>query len=45
VAEGAKVVEVDPRGDLSKVYGLGPRPTQIAEGVIEAIHSSDLAAR
>lgn len=44
VAEGAKVVEVDPRGDLSKVYGLGPRPNQIAEGVLEAIRSSEVAA-
>ena len=37
VAEGAKVIEVDPRGDLSKVYGIGPRPRRIAEGVLEAI--------
>ncbi len=33
----AKVIEVDPRADLSKVYGLGPRPTRIAEGVLEAV--------
>ena len=26
VAVGAKVVEVDPRGDLTKVLGIGPRP-------------------
>ena len=37
VAPGAKVVEVDPRGDLTKVYGIGPRPRRIAEGVLEAI--------
>ena len=37
VAAGAKVVEVDPRGDLTKVYGIGPRPRRIAEGVLEAI--------
>jgi xanthine dehydrogenase accessory factor len=37
VAEGAKVIEVDPRGDLTKVYGIGPRPRRIAEGVLEAI--------
>lgn len=37
VAAGAKVIEVDPRGDLTKVYGIGPRPRRIAEGVLEAI--------
>ena len=34
---GAKVVEVDPRGDLTKVVGIGPRPRRIAEGVLEAM--------
>ena len=34
---GAKVVEVDPRGDPTKVFGIGPRPPRIAEGVVEAI--------
>ncbi|HEV2777311.1 MAG TPA: hypothetical protein VGV90_17110 [Solirubrobacteraceae bacterium] len=37
VADGAKVVEVDPRGDLTKVYGIGPRPRRIAEGVLAAM--------
>ena len=37
VAAGAKVIEVDPRGDLSKVLGIGPRPRRIAEGVLEAM--------
>ena len=37
VARGAKVLEVDPRGDLSKVFGIGPRPRRIAEGVLEAV--------
>lgn len=37
VAEGAKVLEVDPRGDLTKVFGIGPRPRRIAEGVLEAV--------
>ena len=37
VAAGAKVIEVDPRGDLSKVYGVGPRPRRIAEGGAAAI--------
>jgi xanthine dehydrogenase accessory factor len=37
VAAGAKVVEVDPRGDLTKVFGIGPRPRRIAEGVLDAM--------
>ncbi len=37
VDRGAKVVEVDPRGDLTKVFGIGPRPARIAEGVLAAI--------
>jgi xanthine dehydrogenase accessory factor len=39
VPEGLKVLEVDPRGDLSKVFGIGPRPRRIAEGVLSAIAS------
>jgi xanthine dehydrogenase accessory factor len=37
VEAGAKVVEVDPRGELTAVMGLGPRPERIAEGVAAAI--------
>ena len=37
VDAGTKVVEVDPRGDVSKVIGLGPRPLRIGEGVLRAI--------
>lgn len=37
VAAGAKVLEVDPRKDLSKVFGIGPRPRRIAEGVLDAM--------
>ena len=37
VAAGAKVVEVDPRGDPGKVFGLGVRPRRIGEGVLRAI--------
>jgi xanthine dehydrogenase accessory factor len=37
VEAGAKVVEVDPRGELEAVIGLGPRPMRIAEGVSAAI--------
>jgi xanthine dehydrogenase accessory factor len=40
VEAGAKVVEVDPRGEMKAVIGLGPRPQRIAEGVAEAIESS-----
>ena len=40
VDAGAKVVEVDPRGDLTKVFGIGPRPGRIAAGVLEAVRSS-----
>jgi xanthine dehydrogenase accessory factor len=40
VGVGAKVVEVDPRGDLEKVFGIGPRPRRIAEGVLEAMAAS-----
>jgi xanthine dehydrogenase accessory factor len=37
VEAGAKVLEVDPRGDPSAVAGLGARPRRIAEGVLHAI--------
>jgi len=37
VGQGAKVVEVDPRGDVSKVTGIGERPRRIGEGVLVAI--------
>lgn len=37
VEAGAKVLEVDPRGELEAAMGMGPRPRKIAEGVAEAI--------
>jgi xanthine dehydrogenase accessory factor len=37
VEEGAKVVEVDPRGEMKAVIGIGPRPRRIAEGVEAAL--------
>ena len=43
VEAGAKVLEVDPRGDVSKVRGIGPRPRRIAEGVLEAITATPMA--
>ena len=39
VDAGAKVLEVDPRGDVSKVTGVGVRPARIAAGVLAAIAS------
>lgn len=39
VQQGAKVLEVDPRGDVSKVVGIGARPARIAAGVLRAIGS------
>jgi xanthine dehydrogenase accessory factor len=44
VAAGTKVVEVDPRGDVSKVTGLGVRPLRIAEGVLRAIRAAEITA-
>jgi xanthine dehydrogenase accessory factor len=40
VAIGAKVIEIDPRGDEQGTYGLGERPRRIAEGVLTVIASS-----
>jgi xanthine dehydrogenase accessory factor len=42
VPAGTKVVEVDPRGDVSKVTGIGERPRRIAEGVRRAIEQAGL---
>ena len=44
VQERAKVVEVDPRGDVSKVTGLGERPRRIGEGVLAAIERAGVPA-
>ena len=40
VEAGTKVVEVDPRGDVTKVVGLGARPRRIGEGVLRAIENA-----
>jgi len=37
VAEGAKIVEVDPRGDPALCYGLRERPAAIATGALAAL--------
>lgn len=42
VAEGTKVVEIDPRGDRSQVFGLGERPATIAHGVLAALSTARL---
>jgi hypothetical protein len=39
VAAGTKVVEVDPRGRVDEVRGIGERPRRIAEGVLSAIRA------
>ena len=44
VQEGAKVVEVDPRADVSKVIGIGERPRRIGEGVLAAIERAGVSA-
>jgi xanthine dehydrogenase accessory factor len=36
-AAGAKIVEVDPRGDPTLCYGPGERPLAIARGVVAAL--------
>jgi xanthine dehydrogenase accessory factor len=37
VSEGAKVIEIDPRGEGAEPYGLGERPRRIAAGVLHAV--------
>ncbi|MGQ0678410.1 MAG: hypothetical protein ACT4OM_01920 [Actinomycetota bacterium] len=37
VKPGAKVVEVDPRGDSSSAFGIGERPGRIGESVCAAV--------
>ena len=39
VTEGAKVIEVDPRGTGAVVTGIGERPGRIADGVLRAVQS------
>ena len=39
VTRGAKVLEVDPRGDPASAVGVGVRPGRIAAGVLKAIES------
>jgi xanthine dehydrogenase accessory factor len=37
VSAGAKVIEVDPRGDPGLVRGIGERPARIADAVVTAV--------
>lgn len=41
VTIGTKVIEVDPRGRVEEVRGIGERPRRIAEGVLSAIQTWD----
>lgn len=40
VMEGAKIIEIDPRGEHAVVFGLGERPQRIARGVLRAIDTN-----
>ena len=42
VAQGAKLVEVDPTADPDNCRGIGVRQQRIAQGVLEAIQSSQV---
>jgi xanthine dehydrogenase accessory factor len=44
ISEGARIVEVDPRGDPALCYGLGERPRVIARGVVAALAERGLLA-
>jgi xanthine dehydrogenase accessory factor len=39
VARKTKVIEVDPRGEPSKIVGIAQRPGMIAAGVLEAVRT------
>jgi xanthine dehydrogenase accessory factor len=41
VSAGTKIIEIDPRGAAAQVFGIGERPARIAEGVLQAITSSN----
>jgi hypothetical protein len=41
VAQKAKVIEVDSRGEQSKITGIAERPRRIVLGVLEAIKQKD----
>lgn len=37
VTRGSKIIEIDPRGDSAHCFGIGERPSRIAEGVLAAV--------
>jgi xanthine dehydrogenase accessory factor len=37
---GAKLLEIDPRGDPELVRGIGERPARIAQGVLRAVDAA-----
>jgi xanthine dehydrogenase accessory factor len=39
VAQGTKVIEIDPRDEDAGIYGIGERPRRIAQGVLEALQA------
>lgn len=41
VQRGAKVIEIDPRGNPAYCFGLGERPARIAAGVLAAVASRE----
>lgn len=43
VVPATKVIEVDPRGERDRVFGVGERPRRIAQGVLAAIRGSSAA--
>jgi xanthine dehydrogenase accessory factor len=43
VFAGTKVIEVDPRGDPTRVLGLGERPARIATGVLDALSAGTMS--
>lgn len=43
VKQGAKVIEVDPRGEAQAASGLGERPRRIAHGVLAAVRAVDMS--
>lgn len=45
ITAGAKVIEIDPRGNPATAFGLGERPRQIAEGVLQALATRRALAR
>jgi xanthine dehydrogenase accessory factor len=45
VSRGLKVLEVDPRGDVTAALGLGVRPLRIAKGVLAAVEGAGAGER